>query len=233
VKRGTGAALAAFAFALACAGVLERTPPAVQRFVLDSAPPAAAPQAPGGRAQRQGSGATAQRAEGERSQQTEGERSQPPGEGVLRVARVRVAPAFEREGFVYRRGESRYESDFYNRFFGPPGALVREELIEWLGGSGAFAAVVAAGPPPADWILDAHLVELYADLRDPATPSSVISLALRLLDVRATPPAIALERRYDAREPAADGSPRALVDAWNRALGGVLAQIAADLRAAR
>jgi cholesterol transport system auxiliary component len=154
------------------------------------------------------------------------------GAGVLRVGRVRISPLFENMGFAYRVGNDRYESDFYNEFFAPPSQMLRETLVDWLGDARLFVSVGIGAAPPPDWLLEADVRSLYGDRRDPQTPQAVLAAVFRLLDARGSQLQLVLERSYDEREPATDGSPRALVDAWNRALGRVLVALEGDLRAA-
>jgi ABC-type uncharacterized transport system auxiliary subunit len=147
----------------------------------------------------------------------------PPGRGAVRVARVAVSPAFEREGFVYREAESRYESDFYNRFFTPPAEMMRDLLVRWLRGSGVFATVGTGPVPPPDWMLEARVTDLYVDRRE--TPArAVFAATLRLVDLRGRSPEVMLDRRFEASEAAEGASPRVLVRAWERALARVLAE---------
>lgn len=149
------------------------------------------------------------------------------GASVLRVARVRVSPVFENKGFVYRTGSSTFESDFYNEFFSPPGVLLREVLLQWLGSTHLFVAVARGSSAEADWVLETDVDQLYADQRSPSAPTAHLDLAFRLVDARSR--TLAFEKSYSASEPAAGSSPAALVDAWNRGLAAVLNQLTQDL----
>jgi ABC-type uncharacterized transport system auxiliary subunit len=153
--------------------------------------------------------------------------------GVLRVGVVHVSAPFQNRGFVRRSGEETFASDFYNEFAAPPGALLRDVLVEWLRDGTHFATVVRGSEAPPDWLLEIDLEALYADLRDPAAAQATIAVAARLLDARAAAASIAFEKHYAATESAADGSPPALVAAWNRGLARLLAELAADLDGAR
>ena len=74
---------------------------------------------------------------------------------TLEVRPVRVSPAYQGTGFVYRREELRYETDYYNEFFTSPGAMVTQEVREWLTDSGLFSLVL---DNPSD-LQTAYLVE--------------------------------------------------------------------------
>jgi cholesterol transport system auxiliary component len=156
-----------------------------------------------------------------------------PRAGVLRVGVVRVSPPFQNRGFVRRTGEKTFANDFYNEFAAPPGTLLRDLLVEWLRDGTHFATVVRGSEAPPDWLLEVDLESLYQDLRDPAAPQATVAFAARLLVANAASASIALDKRYATTETAADASPAAIVAAWNRALAGLLAELAADLDTAR
>ena len=157
---------------------------------------------------------------------------EPPVAEALRVERVRVAPLFERKGFVYRTGERAFEGDFYHRFAAPPGVLVREALADWLEQSGLFAEVLRDGDPQrARWWLEGRVTALYADLRDPAAPQAVLEAELALVDASSPTLETRLRRRYRAEIPTS-ADPAALAEAWTRGLAQILAELEGDLRAA-
>jgi len=156
-----------------------------------------------------------------------------PRAGALRVGVVRVSSPFENRGFVRRSGEKTFANDFYNEFAAPPGTLLRDVLVPWLRDGTLFATVVRGSEAPTDWLLEVDLEALYEDLRDPAAPQATIAFAARLLDARAAAASIVFDKHYAATELAADGSPAALVAAWNRALARLLAELATDLDAVR
>jgi cholesterol transport system auxiliary component len=151
-----------------------------------------------------------------------------PSPSVLRVARVRVSPVFDQKGFVYRTGASTFETDFYNEFFSPPGVLLREALLGWLDGTRLFSAVARSSSSDADFVLETDVDQLFADQRGPGEPKAYLEIVFRLIDARTRK--IAFEKRYSASESAADDSPAALIDAWNRGLGALLAELAQDVR---
>jgi ABC-type uncharacterized transport system auxiliary subunit len=109
---------------------------------------------------------------------------------------------------------------------------VRDALVDWLGASGRFAAVVRATEARVDWVVESELERIDADLRDGARPTSTVALDVRLIDVRAGGAKVSFQKRYEESEAAASRAPRALVDAWSRALARVLGRIAADVGAA-
>ena len=154
------------------------------------------------------------------------------GLGVLRVTRVRVASTFERKGFVYRTDETTYERDFYNEFFAPPGILIREAVGGWLAGSSVFSSVTGASDPsPADWLLEARVHELYADVRDRNATRCMIRVVFKVLDAWAPRLEVAFDRTYSAEVEAENRSAAGIAAAWNVGLRQIFVELEADLRA--
>jgi cholesterol transport system auxiliary component len=203
--RPVGAAFGALLGAVALAGCLSRPAPERARFVLDAAGGETPPVAA-----RDGAAAS----------------------GTVEIERVRVAPAFEREAFVYRTGESAYQSDYYNGFFAPPGPLVREALQRRLEQSGLFERVLGSRRRgAADFLLETRVEDLYADLRDRSRPAAVVAVEFTLLDARSPRLDVAFHERYAATEPIADLTGAAVAAGLNHALARVLAELEADLAA--
>jgi len=157
----------------------------------------------------------------------------PGPNGVLRMDRVRVSPLFERKGFVYRTGEATFENDFYNEFFAPPGVLLRKATLNRLRAASIFAEVLdATQMGDVDWMLEGHVTQLYADLRDQAAPLAVLQIEYTLLDARSPTLAIVFRKNYSVRGPAAGGTAEAIVNGWTEALIQVLSELEIDLRKA-
>jgi hypothetical protein len=157
----------------------------------------------------------------------------PGPNGVLRMDRVRVSPLFERKGFVYRTGEATFENDFYNEFFAPPGVLLRKATLNRLRAGSIFSEVLdATQVGDVDWMLEGHVKELYADLRDRSAPFAALQIEYTLLDARSPTLAIELRKTYSARSDAASASAEAIMNSWTEALIKVLSEFEADLRQA-
>jgi len=153
--------------------------------------------------------------------------------GRLFVDAVRVNPLFERKGFVYRMSDTIYERDFYHELLAPPGKIVRETLVRWLRESPTLGPRLEQHrASAARWWIRVRIDELYADLRDPRSPRSVIAVSFELIDASTPELAVAAREHYRQAQPASDSSPQALVQAWNAALEHVLEQLEVDLIAA-
>ncbi len=199
-------ALVAVTLAVGC---LSRANPKKQRYMLNverSAPPDVGAAATG-------SGAPA-----------------PNGVGVLRVGRIRVAPQFERQGFVYRKTDAKYERDFYNEFFEPPSVLFRQVTGYWMNASNLFSSVIGATHPGrADWLIEGRVSQLYADLRERGAPKSVLRISYTLFNDRSATLDAVFEKTYQVEIEAERASAAAFLAGWNEALTRVLVELEADL----
>ncbi len=152
------------------------------------------------------------------------------GDATLEVRPLRVSPAYQGTGFVYRREELRYETDYYNEFFTSPGAMISQEVREWLADSGLFSLVL---DNPSDlqtaYLLEGNVTALYGDYTDPGNPRGILSIRFSIIDDRAPRPRAVLQSEYREQISLAESSPQALVRAWNQALGRIFGRLESDL----
>lgn len=157
---------------------------------------------------------------------------QPPLPGVLLVDTTSVAEAFAGKPMVYRFETHRYESDYYNEFFVAPRDMVGQRVLEWLQAAHLFETVA---PLPGSRVrharrLQVFVNEMYADVRERARPTAVLSIQFYLMaeDDSGRP------LRYGAqlRNVAAmrDDSAQAYAQALSRALTAVLEELEQQLR---
>ncbi len=152
-----------------------------------------------------------------------------PGRGTLRIHRVRVSPLFEGTGFVYRRNDTVYESDFHRLFFSPPSTVLLTAVSRWLDGSPLFTRTLRpVDAAHADWILEGFARELYVDLRG-ERPEAVIVIDFRLLDAHSPKLDSLLDETYSARRPVDGHSGEAIVLAWSEGMTEIMRSLEADL----
>ena len=64
---------------------------------------------------------------------------------ILNVQNFSIDIAFSTKSFVYRKGQSEYETDFYNQFLIRPEDMITEQTRDWLSESGLFKWVLEPG----------------------------------------------------------------------------------------
>jgi cholesterol transport system auxiliary component len=151
-------------------------------------------------------------------------------DGGLKIGTFPASPQYEGRGFVYYKGGSMYESDFYNEFFISPGAMLTEEVRQWVAASGLFRHVadLSSFREPT-YFLGGRITALYGDYSEASAPKAVLEAEFLLTrDISAEADKL-LQHRY-RREVLLDGSaPRALVAGWNEALRQILTDLERDL----
>jgi cholesterol transport system auxiliary component len=152
---------------------------------------------------------------------------------TLRIGTFNVAAPYRDRTFTYRTGDVKFESDFYNEFFVPPGPMIAQATTKALASAKAFGRVVPAGTAPeeGDFVLEGFVTDLYADTRE--KPAAAV-VGINFYLTRTTfPSAVVWSHEYRERVPLAASTPEALAQAWNEGLGRVLAALARDLAAAQ
>jgi uncharacterized lipoprotein YmbA len=152
----------------------------------------------------------------------------------VRVGVVNVAAPFRGKAFVYRESELKYDADYYNEFFVAPAVMLSEATAKALTAANVFRRVVpfGAAADDGDYVLDGFVSELYGDVRNPAAPVAVITVAFYLSPTNVVAPGVIWSQEYRQRVAASSASPEAMAKAWNAALSTILADLARDLAAA-
>ena len=153
-----------------------------------------------------------------------------PIDAAVAVRRVRIAPRYEREGFVYRRAEYDFAADWYDQFLIPPSGMIGDEIRRALAAAGVFRTVLGpSGPVDAEYTLEAVVNEMYGDWRAAGRPLAVLEIELFLLDEAGDARSIRMHRRYRRELPLGAPAADALVAGWSAGLHEILDEWIAEL----
>lgn len=161
----------------------------------------------------------------------DGEPGTPVAGAVLDVRGLLVSPRFEGKELVYRTGDTRYESDFYNAWLVSPSAILTQQVQHWLSQAQLFESV-GAMPSYLDatHILEGTVTALYGDYRQPGGPKAIVGMHLVLIEDNSTRTAIVFQRDYQQMAELSETSPDALTRGWNQGLQQILMTLEEDLR---
>ena len=158
---------------------------------------------------------------------------QPPGRSrdiVLAVRSFTADPVYNSRGLVYRKGESEYESDFYNEFLIAPQDLISSQTRNWLAQSGLFKTVLEPGSLlQATHILEGNVLALYGDLHGQNLPQAVLQVRVFLVANQGSTLQLVFTRDYRASRQAQQKTADALVAAWDQCLAQILSELEKDL----
>lgn len=148
------------------------------------------------------------------------------------MGNVQVAAAYAGSALVYRLDAVRYAADPYHAFVADPGAMLGNQIAQWLDQTGPFSTVAQPGSAqPAAYVLDANVVELYGDFREGKPPAAVLTVQFALIEQTSVRPKVTYDRTISRRIDLASASPDALVLGLGTALTQVLSQLTRDLDA--
>lgn len=157
-----------------------------------------------------------------------------PRPATLKVGTIAVAAPFRGKSLVYREGELKYESDFYNEFFVSPSAMLTEGAATWLAAAGVFREVLPAGTnADGNFVLEGFVSELYGDYRDESKPAAVLTAKFFLIDNRVFSGVPVWQTELTQRVALASRSPDALAAGLNRAWSVMLADLSRELAGAK
>jgi cholesterol transport system auxiliary component len=151
---------------------------------------------------------------------------------ALRMGNVRVAAAYAGNALVYRLGDVQYTSDPYHAFIAEPGAMLGNQMAQWLDRAGPFETVALPGSTrPTRYVLEATVAELYGDFRKRRPPAAVLAVQFTLIDQAGARPKVVYESTIARRVDLAQASPDALVRGYGKALGEIMSQLVPEISA--
>jgi ABC-type uncharacterized transport system auxiliary subunit len=160
----------------------------------------------------------------------------PEGSRVVSLRRVEVSPPYSGASLTYRTGAHAVERDPYASFAAPPSWVLTAAIGGYIKNSGLVRDVVApAEGVPIDAAIEPLATELAGDFTNSSEPAAVLTLQFRVLVPAAgpeSPARVILLKTYTRRLPLSQRTARAVVAAWNQALGEIMDEFLGDLRSA-
>lgn len=152
----------------------------------------------------------------------------------LKVRNTRVKAPFEGKSFVYRLTDDHWETDFYKEWLTYPRDVLTESTIDYLAQSGGMAMTSTEDSlVEADYYLEGVLNAFYLDKRNPASPTSEVSIQWVLIPNRpmsaANNDSTFWSKEYTQRVPCRDNTSQAYVQSTATALGEIFESLNTDL----
>ena len=153
-----------------------------------------------------------------------------PQPAALRVGTIAVAAPYRGKSFVFRVGDLRFETDFYDEFLVPPASMLTEQTARALARARPFARVAGPGATAdAEFVLDGFASALYADLRGAGKPAAELAITFYLTPTAGFERTPVWSHEYRRHAPMRDASPAAYAEAVNTAFAEIVAELARDL----
>ncbi|MEO8936936.1 MAG: ABC-type transport auxiliary lipoprotein family protein [Burkholderiaceae bacterium] len=147
-----------------------------------------------------------------------------PGARTLIVDTPRAAAGFDSVHMVYQRRPNEREYFALNQWVDSPARMLAPLMVRAIQRTGAFRAVLdGSTSASADLRVSSEIVRLQQDF---SVAPSRVRLTLRVVVVDSATRQVVATREFDATLPAASDDPRGGVDAANRLVAAVLAQVA-------
>ncbi|AQQ70056.1 hypothetical protein SMSP2_00394 [Limihaloglobus sulfuriphilus] len=140
---------------------------------------------------------------------------------TVNVSQFQISSAMKRNSFIYRRSETKYETDFYNEFMASPSEMITSNFSRILLLNG-FNVI----PGLSDYSVYGSLNAFYVDFRDPDAPKSVIDLNIVTRSNSDHKPVGT--KHYFYQQTAQEKTPEAVVEAFNVCLSRILADFVDD-----
>jgi len=147
---------------------------------------------------------------------------------ILDVQIFSIDTTFSTKSLVYRKGQSEYETDFYNQFLVRPEDMITEKTRSWLSESGLFKWVLEPGGyTDATHMLEGNVIALYADFRDELSPKATIKI--RFFLVKLSGKSVVFGKTYEKVSEVGDRTAESLIEAYENCLENILSDLEKDL----
>lgn len=150
---------------------------------------------------------------------------------VLEVSNFTIDSAFGGKGLIYRTGEVKYETDFYNEFLVSPRSMITEKTRNWLAASRLSRRVLDPGSQiDPTHVIEGNITALYGDFRDNTSPRAILEIRIFLLEIKAGEESVSVfGATYKSSVALETKDPESVVNALDRCLEEILAKLEKDL----
>ena len=148
---------------------------------------------------------------------------------ILNVQNFSIDVAFSTKSLVYRKGQSEYETDFYNQFLIRPDDMITEKTRSWLSESGLFKWVLEPGSyTDATHVIEGNITALYGDFRDESSPKA--TMKIRVFLIKLPEKTVVFGKTYEMVSEVKSQTAEALVEAFDKCLINILSALEKDLQ---
>ncbi|MHC4123202.1 MAG: ABC-type transport auxiliary lipoprotein family protein [Planctomycetota bacterium] len=150
-------------------------------------------------------------------------------EVIIDVKNFSIGTTFNTKSFVYRKGQSEYETDFYNQFLIKPDDMITEKTRGWLSESGLFKLVLEPGSyTEATHVLEGNITALYGDFSEESSPKATAKI--RFFLVKLSDKSVVFTNTYEAVSELKDRTAESLIEAFGVCLTNILSDLEKDLQ---
>jgi len=148
---------------------------------------------------------------------------------ILDVKNFSIDVAFSSKSLVYRKGQSEYETDFYNQFLIRPDDMITEKTRGWLSESGLFKLVLEPGSyTEATHMLEGNIIALYGNFSEESSPKATTKI--RFFLVKMSDKSVVFTNTYGAVSEFKDRTAESLIEALGVCLTNILSDLEKDLQ---
>ena len=148
---------------------------------------------------------------------------------ILDVESFNIDTAFSTKNLVYRKNQSEYETDFYNKFLISPEDMISDKTRGWLSESGLFKLVLEPGSySDATHVLEGNITALYGDFRDKLSPKATVKIRFFLVNL--SDKSVVFTKTCESTTEVQSQTAEALVEAFDKCLINILSNLEQDLQ---
>lgn len=153
-----------------------------------------------------------------------------PKNGILRIAKIRMSPPYTGKGFIYKKSNITYDTDFYNEFLISPDDMLAELIRKWMAASGLFERVTCSpGHFKENYILEGAVTTMHGDYSNSNNPIAVLCMQFFLIKDNGLNYKLIFQKNYARQEVIDKHNTQSLVQGWNKALKNIMIDFQSEI----